>query len=57
VIQTQKKTIVFREIEKGKFVQTEVEVGKRSGDMLPVLAGLKPGDRVVIDGGILLRGY
>jgi cobalt-zinc-cadmium efflux system membrane fusion protein len=57
VIQAQRKTIVFREIATGKFQQTEVEVGKRSGDLLPVLKGLSPGHRVVVDGAMLLRGY
>lgn len=57
VIQAQRRTIVYREIAKGKFQQTEVEVGKRSGDLMPVLKGLAPSDRVVVDGAMLLRGY
>lgn len=57
VIQGQKRTIVYREISKGQFVQADVEVGKRSGDRIPVLAGIKTGDRVVVDGAMLLRGY
>ncbi len=57
VVQAQKRTIVYREEAKGKFRQAEVEVGKRSGDKIPVLGGLRPGDRVVVDGAMLLRGY
>lgn len=57
VIQAQKRTIVYRELEKGKFIQTDVQVGKRSAGKLPVLSGLEPGDRVVVDGAMLLRGY
>jgi len=57
VIQSQRGNIVYREIAKGKFQQTEVELGKRSGALIPVLKGLKPGDRVVVDGAMLLRGY
>lgn len=57
VIQAQKRTIVFREIAQGKFQQTEVEVGKRSGDLIPVLKGISAGDKVVVDGAMLLRGY
>jgi membrane fusion protein, heavy metal efflux system len=57
VIQAQRRTIVYREIAKGKFQQAEVEVGKRSGDLMPVLKGLTPSDRVVVDGAMLLRGY
>ena len=30
-------------------------MGKRSGDVLPVVDGLKPGDRVVVDGVMLLK--
>jgi cobalt-zinc-cadmium efflux system membrane fusion protein len=57
VIQGQKRTIVYREVSRGKFEQTDVAVGKRSGDLIPVLDGLKPGDKVVVDGAMLLRGY
>lgn len=57
VIQAQNRTIVYRETEKGKFQQTEVMVGKRSGNLIPVVNGLKPGNRVVVDGAMLLRGY
>lgn len=57
VIQAQKRSIVYGEVSKGKFVQADVEVGKRSGDRIPILAGIKHGDRVVVDGAMLLRGY
>ncbi len=57
VIQTQGKTVVFRETAPGRFEQTTVEVGRRSGEMLPIIQGLNAGDRVVVDGAMLLRGY
>lgn len=57
VIQSQKRTTVYREVAKGKFEQVAVEVGKRSGEFVPVLGGIKAGDRVVVDGAMLLRGY
>ena len=57
VIQAQGRSIVYREIAGGKFQQTNVEVGKRSGDLIPVLKGLRPGERVVVDGTMLMRGY
>jgi cobalt-zinc-cadmium efflux system membrane fusion protein len=57
VIQAQKRTIVYREIAKGKFQQTDIEVGKRSGGLMPVVKGITAGDRVVVDGAMLLRGY
>ncbi len=57
VIQTQGKTIAFRELSPGKFQSTPITIGKRSGDRIPVLSGLNAGDRVVIDGAMLLRGF
>ena len=57
VIQTQGKAVVYRETAPGRFEQTTVEVGRRSGDMMPVTSGLSAGARVVVDGAMLLRGY
>jgi len=57
VIQAQKGAIVYREIAKGSFQQTDVEIGKRFGELIPVLKGLQAGDKVVVDGAMLLRGY
>lgn len=57
VIQSQNKTIVYRELERGRFAQTAVDVGKRSGNVIPIRKGVAAGDRVVVDGGMLLRGY
>lgn len=57
VVQSQQRSIVFLEVAKGKFQQTEVELGKRSGSLIPVLRGINPGDRVVVSGAMLLRGY
>lgn len=57
VIQARKRTVVYRELGPGRFEPTDVEVGKRSGDLIPVLKGVAAGDRVVSDGVMLLRGY
>lgn len=57
VIQTQGNAVVYREAGPGTFEQTSVEVGRRSGDLMPVTSGLKAGDRVAADGAMLLRGY
>lgn len=57
VIQTQGKAVVYRQTGPGQFDQTAVEIGKRSGDLVPVTSGLRGGDRVVVDGAMLLRGY
>lgn len=57
VIQAQGRIIVFRELAPGKFESVPVTIGKRDGDRIPVLIGLSPGDKVVADGAMLLRGY
>ena len=43
------------EQEEGKFVERAVKPGAPSGDLVPVLAGLKPGEKVVTDGSFFLR--
>jgi cobalt-zinc-cadmium efflux system membrane fusion protein len=55
VIQGDGHNVVFIEVGPGRFQQTEITVGKRTGDLLPVLSGLKSGDRVVTDGAMLLK--
>lgn len=57
VIQTQGRAVVYRESGTGRFDPVTVEIGRRSGDLVPVTSGLNAGDRVVVDGGMLLRGY
>jgi cobalt-zinc-cadmium efflux system membrane fusion protein len=57
VVQGQNGTVVFQELSAGHFQQIEVQTGKRSADLIPVTKGLKPGDRIVVDGAMLLRGY
>src|SRR5437899_2183760 len=41
--------------EEGKFVERAVQVGPPAGEFVPVLNGLRPGDRVVTDGSFYLR--
>jgi cobalt-zinc-cadmium efflux system membrane fusion protein len=55
VVQENGKTIAFKEQSPGQFRPVEVKLGERAGDMLPVLAGLRAGDRVVVDGAMLLK--
>jgi cobalt-zinc-cadmium efflux system membrane fusion protein len=55
VIQGDGHSVVFVEKAPGRFQQTEITTGKRTGDVLPVLSGLKAGDRVVVDGAMLLK--
>src|SRR5205823_9699719 len=39
----------------GRFIEREVRLGGRSGDDVTVLAGVQPGDRVVVEGSFLVR--
>jgi len=55
VIQGDGHNVVFLEKGPGRFQQAEIVVGKRTGDVLPVVSGLKAGDRVVVDGAMLLK--
>lgn len=55
VVQGDGKNVVFVEEAPGRFRQTEVVVGKPSDGVLPVISGVKTGDRVVVDGAMLLK--
>lgn len=55
VIESHGRTVVFVERRPGVFEQVEVSVGERMGDRLPILSGLRPGDRIVVDGPVLLQ--
>ena len=50
------KSVVFVETAPGRFEQRQVTVGRRAGDIVRVTGGLKPGDTVVVDGVMLLKG-
>src|SRR5213080_886558 len=41
--------------EEGKFVERAVKLGPPAGEFVPLLDGLKPGDKVVTDGSFFLR--
>jgi cobalt-zinc-cadmium efflux system membrane fusion protein len=56
VLHAESRDLVFVEQAPGKFLPTEVAVGNRVGDVVPLLRGVKAGDRVVVDGTMLLRG-
>jgi membrane fusion protein, heavy metal efflux system len=56
VIQEYGKSVVFIERAPGQYERREVTVGARSGDLVPVLHGVQVGDRVIVDGAVLLRG-
>lgn len=56
VVQGEPHSLVFVEQSPGRFRQTEVTIGKRLGDRVPILVGLEAGARVVVDGVMLLKG-
>ncbi|HUQ92101.1 MAG TPA: efflux RND transporter periplasmic adaptor subunit [Bryobacteraceae bacterium] len=56
IIQGDQQSIVYRESSRGVFTPVAVKFGKQQGEAVPVLSGLNPGDRIVTDGAMLLRG-
>ncbi len=48
------EAVVFVQTETGRFHRTEVTVGRQRGKLTEIRAGLKPGDRVVTRGALLL---
>lgn len=56
VVQSDKRSIVYREKSEGVYEPVTITFGKQDGDRVPVLTGLAAGDRIVIDGGMLLKG-
>ena len=55
VVQGEGQSIIYVEEGPGRFRQTTVTLGKREGEKIPVISGLKPGDRIVVDGVMLLK--
>lgn len=56
VVQSDMRSIVYRERSPGVYEPVTVTFGKQKDGRVPVTAGLKAGDRVVVDGTMLLRG-
>jgi Cu(I)/Ag(I) efflux system membrane fusion protein len=54
VLDTGVRRVVYVEMSEGEFMPVEVRVGPRAGKYLPVLAGLKEGQRVVVEGNYLI---
>ena len=50
VVQGDKRNIVYRENSPGVFEPVDVTFGRREGDRVPILTGIKSGDRIVTDG-------
>ncbi|HEY2151178.1 MAG TPA: efflux RND transporter periplasmic adaptor subunit [Vicinamibacterales bacterium] len=56
VVQDGNRAVVFVEQTPGQFQERTVSIGKRAGDVVRVVSGVKPGDSVVVDGVMLLKG-
>jgi cobalt-zinc-cadmium efflux system membrane fusion protein len=56
VFQDGERTVVFVEQSPGHFEERAVSIGKRAGDVVRVVSGIHPGDSVVVDGVMLLKG-
>ena len=56
VVRDRGPTSVFLERERGQFERRDVSLGPRHSDAVVVTTGLSRGDRVVIDGTMLLMG-
>jgi cobalt-zinc-cadmium efflux system membrane fusion protein len=56
VIQADNRSSVFVQQSPGHFRRAEVSIGKRTGDLVPILNGVHSGDQVVVDGAMLLNG-
>ena len=55
VVQEYGRSVVFLERAPGQYERRPVTLGAPVNDRLPVLAGLQAGDRVVVDGAVLLK--
>lgn len=55
VVQQYGRTVVFVEHEPARFERREVVLGARVGDRVAVLQGVTAGERVIVDGAILLK--
>jgi cobalt-zinc-cadmium efflux system membrane fusion protein len=56
IVQEYGRSVIFVERGRGQFERREVTTGTRSGDLAPVLSGVGVGDRVIVDGAVLLKG-
>jgi cobalt-zinc-cadmium efflux system membrane fusion protein len=56
IVQSDHRSVVYREKSTGVYEPVTITFGKQDGERVPVLTGLAEGDRIVIDGGMLLKG-
>jgi cobalt-zinc-cadmium efflux system membrane fusion protein len=56
VVQEGDRSVVFVEQTPGHFEERRVSLGKTAGDRVRVLSGVNPGEAIVVDGVMLLKG-
>jgi cobalt-zinc-cadmium efflux system membrane fusion protein len=56
IVQSDQRSVAFRMQGPGVFEPVTVTFGKQRDGRVPVTSGLKAGDRIVVDGAMLLRG-
>jgi cobalt-zinc-cadmium efflux system membrane fusion protein len=55
IVQEYGRSTVFAERAPGRYERRSVTVGRPLGERVPVLGGVQAGDRVVVDGAVLLK--
>ena len=55
VVQSEGQNIVYREKAPGQFQPVRVELGNRTDGQVAIVKGLSAGDRIVLDGAMLLK--
>lgn len=56
ILQSEARTVIYVEEAPGKFVPREIVLGKQYGSNFIVHAGVRAGERVVVEGAVYLRG-
>lgn len=56
VIQTGPQAVVYTDQGGGAYKQVTVGIGRRGGELIEILSGLAPGDKVVTEGNLLIDG-
>jgi cobalt-zinc-cadmium efflux system membrane fusion protein len=55
IVQREGRTSVWRQREPGHFEAVDVTTGRPRGGLVPLLSGIQAGDRIVVDGAMLLE--
>jgi len=56
LVQEYGKIVIFIDRGAGQYERREVTVGQRSDDVVPLISGVQVGERVIVDGALLLKG-